>query len=378
MALTIEDFIDRAKKVHGNKYDYSKVEYINNRTKICIICPKHGEFWQTPNVHLDGSGCRKCFNEKRGQTVKLTKAQFIERAKKVHGDRYDYSKVDYKNIMSHVCIICPEHGEFWQTPNDHINSKHKCPKCSHRHDKKTGQEFIEEARKIHGDKYDYSQVEYYNQNTRVCIICPEHGEFWQTPKVHLTSKYACPICGKIENGLKRRINYIDFIERAKKIHNNKYDYSKAEYTTTDKKICIICPEHGEFWQTPHNHINQKQGCPFCNESHLCKTLKEFLIENKIDFEQEKGFQWLRYKKPLKLDFFLPKFNVAIECHGDQHFEKFRWEKDDKQLLLRQKRDNIKKQLCEEHNIPILYYANRKHTEDLITDASEIISLLKNI
>ena len=110
--LTTYEFIEKAKKVHGDKYDYSKVEYVNSRTKICIICPQHGEFWQTPNAHLMKEGCPKCKGENVSKVNRRTTNEFIEKAKKVHGDKYDYSKVDYKNNSTKVCIICPIHGEF--------------------------------------------------------------------------------------------------------------------------------------------------------------------------------------------------------------------------------------------------------------------------
>ena len=168
--MTNSEFIAKARKIHNEKYDYSKVEYINNRTKVCIICPIHGEFWQTPNAHLNGQDCPKC----KGK-IKLTLEKFIEKAKKVHGDKYDYSKVEYINNHTKVCIICPIHGEFWQTPQHHLKGV-GCPKC-YGNFRKTTEQFIEEARKVHGDKYDYSKVEYVNATTKVRIICPKHGEF---------------------------------------------------------------------------------------------------------------------------------------------------------------------------------------------------------
>lgn len=114
--MTTEEFIKRAKKIHNNKYDYSKVEYKNRKTKVCIICPQHGEFWQTPDNHLEGKGCKYCSH----QSFKHTKETFIEKARQIHGDKYDYSKVEYKNIRTKVCIICSKHGEFWQKPDGHL------------------------------------------------------------------------------------------------------------------------------------------------------------------------------------------------------------------------------------------------------------------
>ena len=127
--LTISDFVKRAREVHGNKYDYSKVEYVNSKTKVCIICPKHGEFWQKPNRHLSGDGCPKCGIESRQKIRSLTTEDFVKKAREIHGDKYDYSKVNYVDTHTKVCIICPEHGEFWQTPADHLRGI-GCPNCN--------------------------------------------------------------------------------------------------------------------------------------------------------------------------------------------------------------------------------------------------------
>lgn len=368
--LTTNEWIKRAILIHSDKYDYSKVEYKDTNTKICIICSKHGEFWQTPKAHLKGQGCPKCCSN-----YKLTINDFLERAKEIHGNKYDYSKVSFNNIMEKVCIICPIHGEFWQSPNDHLNCKRKCPQCAHRSYKKTTDEFIEEATKKFGNKYDYSKVVYERKDKPVCIICPIHGEFWQSPKVHLRSVDGCPKCTNEKNGLNKRISKEEFIEKAKKIHGDKYDYSKVKYVGTEKEICIICPIHGEFYQRPHNHIGQKQGCPYCTTSHLENEISLLLKNNNINFIQEKKFDWLKYKRYLFLDFYLPEKNIAIECHGEQHFNRFRWEKNDNKLKERQLRDNIKKQLCEEHNIKVLYYSYKNFNDEIITDKDELINLI---
>jgi len=265
---TTEEFIAEARKVHGDKYDYSKVEYINALKKICIICPEHGEFWQTPNSHLSGKGCPKCSG-----IIKKTTEEFIAEAHKVHGDKYDYSKVEYVNNKTKVCIICPEHGEFWQTPANHLQGQ-TCLKCSGK-SKRTVEDFIAEARKVHGNKYDYSKVKYVNSATKVCIICPEHGEFWQTPSNHLNG-VECLKCSVIHVHNKQKSTTEDFITKAKEVHGDKYDYSKVNYVNSKTKVCIICSEHGEFWQTPLNHL-YGQGCPKCSGS-VKKTTEEFIAE----------------------------------------------------------------------------------------------------
>ena len=142
-----DEFIREAQSIHHNKYDYSKVEYANNKTKVCIVCPEHGEFWQTPSDHLNGKGCPQCAGN-----VRCDKDTFIEKAKRIHNDRYDYSKVEYVNAHTKVCIICPEHGEFWQTPNNHLNGN-GCPLCKNRKIgdglRDTVEDFTKKSNEIH-------------------------------------------------------------------------------------------------------------------------------------------------------------------------------------------------------------------------------------
>lgn len=127
--LTTEEFIEKAKKIHGDKYDYSKVNYIKSINKVCIICPEHGEFWQTPHKHLLGRKCPKCSNIIKSINMLKSINDFIKESKKTHDLFYDYSKVEYKGINTKVCIICPEHGEFWQTPREHLSGC-GCQICS--------------------------------------------------------------------------------------------------------------------------------------------------------------------------------------------------------------------------------------------------------
>jgi hypothetical protein len=333
--LTTEQFIEKSQKVHGDKYDYSKVEYVNNKTKVCIKCPEHGEFWQTPGDHLQGQGCPECVADNKRKTTE----EYIKEAQKVHGDKYDYSKVKYININTKVCIICPIHGEFWQRPDNHLQGK-GCPDCI----RKTTEQFIEKAIKKHGYKYDYSKVEYIDAKTKVCIICPKHGEFWQTPNNHLMG-YACPECG----GSKRKTTE-QFIEKSKEVHGDKYDYSKVDYVNNKTKVCIICPEHGEFYQAPGDHLSGS-GCPKCNSSKL-----EVEISNCCpEFEHEKTFDWLKDKGSLRLDFYDDDLKLGIECQGIQHFTPVKHFGGKRGFNNRLKRDKLKYKQCHEHGIDIVYY-----------------------
>ena len=357
-ALTKDGFIKKARKVHGDKYDYSKVDYVNSATKVCIICskPGHGEFEQTPNHHLSGCGCHKCGVENRSKKRTSTKEEFIEKSKEKHGDKYDYSKVKYVDAKSKVCVVCPEHGEFWQIPYHHTKGC-CCPKCGAEKKTSSKEKFIKKARKLHGDKYDYSKVEYVNSYTKVCIICPEHGEFEQMPYQH-TNGSGCPKCkgDKIRESLS--YSKEDFIKKANETHNDKYDYTKVEYVNANTKVCIICSKHGEFEQIPSEHI-RGNGCPKCNLSHLERSVMNYLDEVKISYDYQKRFKWLGMQS---LDFYLPDYNVGIECQGEQHFfpvdfagNGVEWAcKEFDKLVSRDKR---KKALCEKHGIKLLYFGN---------------------
>ena len=127
--LTTEQFIERARKIHGDRYDYSKVVYVNNHTKIEIICSEHGSFFQKPNGHLSKNGCLLCANKNKGSYRRNTLQNFVETANLIHNNKYIYDKVYYTNNHTKVEIICPIHGSFFQKPNHHISSKRGCYKC---------------------------------------------------------------------------------------------------------------------------------------------------------------------------------------------------------------------------------------------------------
>jgi very-short-patch-repair endonuclease len=314
---------------------------------------------------------------------KLNTNIFIEKAKEVHGEKYNYSKVEYINVMKKICIICPIHGEFEQSMNAHIYSKSGCPKCgilrTTNFHKTTLEEFITQSKEIHGNKFDYSNVVYVNTLTKVCIICPEHGKFWQTPSDHLRKKgFGCSKCGYNVLAFNKTKNKDFRIEQANKIHNNKYDYSKI---TEEKngikkiKVCIICPEHGEFFQDLNNHIYGKAGCPKCNESHGEQIIRIWLEKQKIKFIQEYKFK--ECVNPLtnallKFDFYLPEYNICIEFDGKQHFEEsigdaFGLTKNSHILTHKSwskivYRDNLKNQYCLTNNIKLIRIAYNQMKE----------------
>jgi len=285
---TTEEFVKESRNIHGDRYDYSNVEYINADTKVCIICPEHGEFWQTPSKHLIGQGCPIC-NPKK----KISEDEVIRRFINVHGDRYDYSKVKYKNISSKVCIICPEHGEFWQDPHNHLKG------CG------------------------------------------------------------CPICGKSIQDEKKRIAQDEWIKKANVIHNNKYDYSKVLYTGCYDKVLIVCPKHGEFWQEANSHLRGR-GCPKCRTSFLETTMVRFLRTHNIDYVYQYFPKFLNDGiGHQSLDFYLPEYNVAIECQGLQHYRPVKAFGGEEQFKKQIELDNKKKKLCEDNGVRLLYYSTKE-------------------
>lgn len=231
--LTTEEFIEKSKKIHGDKYDYSKVNYTNTKSKVTIICKIHGKFDQISGVHLSGSNCPKCSSNR-----KLTTEEFIENAKKVHTNKYDYSLINYTGNKTKVEIICPVHGKFEQQPNNHINGQ-GCPKCKNIKNgnrcRLTSDNLIKQFREVHGDKYNYSKMVYENTHSKITIICSKHGEFEQLPLHHKKGIG----CSKCNGGAQLTTKY--FIEKSKEVHGDKYDYSSSVYTSAKDKIKIICP-----------------------------------------------------------------------------------------------------------------------------------------
>lgn len=314
-----EKFITKAKRVHGDKYDYSKVEYIDSTTKVCIICPIHGEFLQTPQGHIRGNGCPKCANKKRGDTFRSNGDEFVEKASKIHNNKYTYDKSKYVNSSTKIPILCLEHGTFWMTPANHLLGQ-GCPKCSGRglNTNEIVHMFIEK----HGQKYDYSKVEFNKMHEKVCIICPTHGEFWQTPSKHLLGQ-GCPQCAIELRAEERNIGNEEFIRRAREIYGDKYIYVDTRYTKMEEKVKIICPKHGEFFQKPYDHLHG-HGCPKCGlieskgENELYEYICELLGKENVEHSNREildGYE---------IDIYIPKLHIGIEYNGLKwHSEKFK-------------------------------------------------------
>lgn len=257
-ALNTSVFIERSKLIYGDKYDHSKVNYINNRNKVIIICPEHGEYLTRPSQFLQGHGCNKC-----SHTIYVNKDDFVVKAVSVHGNKYDYSDTCYINYNKPVKIFCGIHGIFEQKPSIHLLG-HGCPAC--------GLESI------------------------------------KLKKTH--------------SGIKPNLKYNkdNIFDIFKNVHNNKYIYNIESFINMSEKLEIFCPEHGSFYQTGFNHKNG-HGCSLCKTSMGEKIINKFLLDNNIFFINQYRFDDCRNILPLPFDFYLPDKNICIEYDGKQHFDK---------------------------------------------------------
>ena len=197
---TTPELVLLAKEIHGDKYGYNKVDYKGSQINITLTCPIHGDFLTIPANHLQGSGCPNCKGTAISEAKSYTKEEYIEHAKAVHGDKYNYDNlkiisndIDYRKT---VVIQCPEHGEFTQDYSSHLAGC-GCDKCGGSY-QLTTEDFIKRATLIHGDRYDYSKSIYTTTHALVKIICkiPSHGEFLQRAYNHMDGR-GCPKCATL-------------------------------------------------------------------------------------------------------------------------------------------------------------------------------------
>lgn len=313
---TTEQFITQAMSFHGDTYDYSLVSYTNSKSKVKIICRKHGVFCQIPNCHISQKqGCPECAS--RG---KMSTSNFIKHAKELHGDKYDYSLSTSTNNLDKAVIICKEHGEFRQVVSSHL-AGHGCPECAvtqaANRRRKTIEEFKTQAKAIHGCKYGYEKFEYQNTNTKGIILCSDHGEFQQSPKEHLRSR-GCPKCA-----VNCKLDVASFSEKARKVHNNKYLYDFTDYVNVSTSVIITCPVHGNFTQKPSDHLSGN-GCQSCakggykkdREGFLYLLLSEEYLKVGISNQPIKRFQDLRGETPFPfeiLDVLHSEDGLSVKC-----------------------------------------------------------------
>lgn len=367
MKYTTETFISKAILTHGNKYDYSKLEYLGINTKVCIICHEHGEFWQRSSAHLSGQGCPICSHKRPRISTEI----FIEKANKIWNNKFDYSKTEYISYNKKVVIICPKHGEFLQTPAHHLHGE-QCPKCAEieklekRRDK-LEKDFLKLA-KIKFPQFDYSKTKYITKKTRVEIICPHHGSFWITPDSFLISKFGCQKCAK-----NHKYNLEEWKLKASKFHDNKYIYDEIlEYKNAHQMMTIICPKHGVFIQEANSHL-QGCGCPKClwrkEQFKLWQSIQNDL-NVKLEFDYKPNWSGRQH-----FDIYSIEYNFAIEYNGAQHYEPIEYFGGKKSFDHRCELDLKKQKLCKENNCKLWIIKYDYTSEDYEILIKEILNYI---
>lgn len=320
----LERLVAKAETIHFGKYDYSwvlKNEPNSVKDRIKVFCPIHGFFDTTFDGHVHGkNGCPMCSGN-----IKKTTEQFIKDVnEKIDCNNYTFEKTNYKNESTDVIITCHEkdvfgneHGDFFIKPRDLLKGC-CCPKCS-RFYKPTTEEWIAIAEQKHGEgRYDYSQMGEYtgNPQDKGLFICHvknedgvEHGPFYQRFKGHLLG-YGCPICGG-----SKKMTLDEFISLARTKHGNRYDYDNFVYTNANTKSWITCKEHGDFLQSPYQHL-KGHGCPYCKNSLLEERISTMFDRNDIYYETWNYYNGLGRQS---IDFYLPQNHLYIECQGEQHY-----------------------------------------------------------
>lgn len=294
---TTKEWIKESIDVHGNKYDYSVSNYKNKRTKIDIKCPRHNKiFQQYPSIHLQGYGCPDC-GIKRMKESKASKLQkqnksftnhstnkksldsLLNQFREVHNKKFNYDSVAYRGDSAKIknyCNTCNEY--FEQSPSSHLRGS-GCPWCAGKI--KDTNMWIKKAKAVHGNKYDYSKTVYKDIKTKVFITCKVHGDFEILPQKHILRDQGCRECGKNKQREVFLKNQEQWISEAKKVHGDKYDYSKVDYIGSVTNVEIICKKHGSFWQAPSKHISRGDGCPSCMLENRVSNFDDVILKVSI-------------------------------------------------------------------------------------------------
>jgi len=398
---TNENFIEECKMVHGDNFTYEKTEYKNCRTKVTVT-NKYGEDLDVWPLDF--------LKKSKDKNNKFTTEFFVRKSKEIFGeDTYSYEKTVCNGAYDDVIITCKKHGDFVKKATAHIHQKQGCPMCSRGINNNA--EYILKAREVHGWKYDYSKTNFVDMDTKITVICPKHGEFEVIAGEHLkgvncqkcarekrrkplekfirdaklaernifligdyqsmTKKtwFRCSVCGKEWEAVPMKIqggegcSYCnfgvktteDFVKRAKEVHGDRYDYSKAVYRGNTIPLTIICPEHGEFDISPTTFFNRTNPCKKCSrKSKMEHDLMLAFDAHKIRYTNNKTFP-----KDLGLksyDFFLDDYNVLIECQGSQHFSPNEFFGGEEQFIKQQESDQAKREYAKKNGMKLVYFA----------------------
>ena len=337
---SIETFIARAKEIYGDLYTYPEgQEYKGNKVHLQIECREHGIFSKAPQEFLNKKqGCNVCGNSRKNAARKLDPIKALQELT-ITFPSYENFRFDgeYKHNTQKVMFKCPEHGEQ-AVILSFMRLGVGCPVCNIiaglEKRRMKPEEFIKRATIVHSDRYDYSKTKYVKSTSKVIIGCVQHGDFEQEAESHLLG-IGCAKCF-FDSRKEVVLPFEEFKARAILAHKTKYTYAEETYKGTSERICITCPNHGQFWQLCNSHT-AGSGCPKCSAtgSKGQKELHEFIVSLGIAARADYRFGVGR----LEVDSYLPEAKLAIEYdglkwHSELH-KKVGYHRDKRKALLSQ-------------------------------------------
>lgn len=299
---TTAEFIAQAQAVHGDTFDYSGVQYVSQSVPVNVKCRIHGDFFPTPKKHIhEKTGCPRCAR------TKTSLEAFLAAAVEVHGTRYDYSKVLPRRAHDPVIIVCPTHGEFSQVYAVHLKGS-GCPKCAGVA-KKSTEEFVAEARKVHGDRYDYSTATYVGAREAINIRCRTHGVFSQAAGAHLAGAN-CSVCAKSDAPRQAARDRFAAYKESLTARGLPYTYEFSETNNLHSRVLVTCDKGHTFEQRADGAL--RYGCPICmkRQSRGEQELKAFIESLGVRVERTR-----KIAAPKELDAWCPDHAIGFEFNG---------------------------------------------------------------
>lgn len=323
--LTHNDFYKRAKKVHKNIYKYDLTNYENNRSKIIVFCKEHGEFKPTASNFLQGKGCPKCAVQKSAIKRTLTTTDWISKAKIVHGDRYDYSKVKYVSSKVKVSIICKKHGSFFINPSNHISLKRGCAKCANFPATKilskpriSQKEFISRCEEnVTNFNLSFTKTIFNGVKNKVIVSCNIHGDF-EILASNLLRGGGCKLCSSYKVNSSKRTSLIEFVRKSKSFYDIEYNYDDVQFNNLHDKVILSCPIHGKWEVIAANHMMGKSSCPSCHKLKTIKKLKDSNLISQDDFiyRCEKAHNFIYDYSKTKYTHSMDYVLIICKIHGE--------------------------------------------------------------
>jgi len=355
-------FIKKAVAVHDGTYDYTNVVYTHSQTKVCIVCSVHGEFQQTPNVHLSGKGCYQCGRDATGNKSKKSLDVFVKEAKKVHGDKYDYTNSVYSGSGGDIAIHCNAcNRDFEQRAYRHISGM-GCQVCANRkvaaNRKVSKEEFLRRCIEKHGTLFDYTNIDFVSMGTPITLYCKNHGDFVILPSTHMNGA-GCKSCG-LHVAFMHSLETC--LEMFRDVHKDTYIYDKVQYDGNRTHVTVTCRKHGDFLIAPGNHKGG-QGCPTCgvNISHGETAIQDWITSLGVQAEKLRKHSIIGN---YEVDVYLPEHKLGIEYNG------LYWHNS------RTKEQNYhlnKTKLCEEAGIHLMHFWDY----EWVTKQPIVKSIIKN-